>query len=71
MFARRLPPVSHDLAIATSSSFLTWDETHQVFGESSGYAWPLEDDNDYDEEIQQQKLDMKYTDVRISLIMFM
>ena len=40
-----------------------WDEIHQVFGDGSDYAWALEDDNEYDEEIQQQKLDMKYTDV--------
>ena len=41
-----------------------WDEIHQVFGDGGDYAWALEDDNDYDEELQQQKLDMKYTDVR-------
>ena len=41
-----------------------WDEIHQVFGDGSDYAWALEDDNEYDEELQQQKLDMKYTDVR-------
>ena len=40
-----------------------WDEIHQVFGDGSDYAWALEDDNEYDEELQQQKLDMKYTDV--------
>ena len=44
--------------------FSAWDEIHQVFGDGSDYAWALEDDNEYDEEIQQQKLDMKYTDVR-------
>jgi hypothetical protein len=43
-----------------------WDEIHQVFGDGTDYAWALEDDNEYDEEIQQQKLDMKYTDVRES-----
>ena len=42
-----------------------WDEIHQVFGDGSDYAWALEDENEYDEEIQQQKLDMKYTDVRL------
>ena len=41
-----------------------WDEIHQVFGDGGDYAWALEDDNEYDEELQQQKLDMKYTDVR-------
>ena len=40
-----------------------WDEIHQVFGDGGDYAWALEDDNEYDEELQQQKLDMKYTDV--------
>jgi len=35
-----------------------------VFGDGGDYAWALEDDNEYDEELQQQKLDMKYTDVR-------
>lgn len=40
-----------------------WDEIRQVFGDDSDYAWALEDDNEDDEEIQQQKLDMKHTDV--------
>jgi len=44
--------------------FSAWDEIHQVFGDGGDYAWALEDDNEYDEELQQQKLDMKYTDVR-------
>lgn len=47
-----------------TSRVSAWDEIHQVFGDGSDYAWALEDDNEYDEEIQQQKLDMKYTDVR-------
>ena len=34
-----------------------------MFGDGGDYAWALEDDNEYDEELQQQKLDMKYTDV--------
>ena len=40
-----------------------WDEINQVFGGGGNYAWALEDDNEYDEELQQQKLDMKYIDV--------
>ena len=50
--------------ISLTHRFSAWDEIHQVFGDGSDYAWALEDDNEYDEEIQQQKLDMKYTDVR-------
>jgi len=48
-----------------------WDEIHQVFGDGGDYAWALEDDNEYDEELQQQKLDMKYTDVRERSLTFL
>ena len=48
-----------------------WDEIHQVFGDGGDYAWALEDDNEYDEELQQQKLDMKYTDVRERFLTFL
>jgi transcription elongation factor SPT6 len=48
-----------------------WDEIHQVFGDGNDYAWALEDDNEYDEEIQQQKLDMKYTDVCATSLIYL
>ena len=41
-----------------------WGEIHHVFGDGSNDAWALEDENECNKEIQQQKLDMKYTNVR-------
>ncbi|PFH54298.1 hypothetical protein AMATHDRAFT_135887 [Amanita thiersii Skay4041] len=38
-----------------------WDELHDVFGDGLDYDWALDDDNDYEEE--QQKADMKVSDV--------